>query len=211
MTRLAWRIVLIALCAMLALVALSAAWFWSLGNDLVTRGKSAGWIATENASPLSPFEKTVASAIFPQSWNRVSFPCRSMTGASTPMPVSAFVARDIQMEIAPVRTFEASLARVSAACQLEASHSDTALLRLWLSRFRLAGKVGMNSIAQELFGKKTADLDEGESARLTALLEAPNLWSAAPSKLIERANNILARTQAYEWVGDKLEPKGGQP
>lgn len=211
MTRLARRIGLIGLCAALAFAALTAAWFWYLGNDLITRGRSAGWVAAESASPLTLFEKTVVGANFSKSWNRTSFPCRSLTGASTPMPVSAFVARDIQMELAPVRTLEASLTRVSAACQLEASHSDKALLRLWLDRFRLADHVGMDSIARKLFGKPTADLGETESARLAALLEAPSLWRATPEKWSERAGDVIDRAGAYEWVGDVLEPKGAHP
>ncbi len=212
MTRLARRIGLIVLCAALALAALTAGWFWYLGNDLITRGKSTGWVAAESASPLTLFEKTVVGANFSKSWNRTSFPCRSLTGASTPMPISAFVARDIQMELAPTRsTFEASLTRVSAACHLEASHNDTDLLRLWLGRFRLAGHVGMDSIAREFFGKQSSELGEAEAARLAALLEAPNLWRASPEKWSERANDVIDRASAYKWVDDKLEPKGAPP
>jgi hypothetical protein len=202
------RIAMIAFGTVLALFAVAAAYIWYLGSDLIARGKPAGWVATENETPLSLFEQTAAKALFAASWNRTGFPCRTManalTGARTPMPVSALVARDIQMEVGPDRTLESHFARLSAACQLEASHSDTALLRFWFSQLSLAGRDNVEDAARETFGKSSDQLNEIESAKLVALVQTPNAWKA-PERWAERGDYMLARAQQYVWAGDRLE------
>jgi hypothetical protein len=214
MTRLTLRIVMMVVGAALVLFALAAAYIWYLGSDLITRGKHAGWAVAESEAPLSLFEQTAAKVLFAESWNRTGFPCRTaanaLTGTRTPMSVSALVARDIQMEVGPDRTLESHFTRLSAACQLEVSHSDTALLRLWLSHFSLAGRNNVEDAARELFGKPSNQLSEIESARLVALLGAPNAWQS-PDRWTERADHLLARAQRYVWNGDRPELKDAKP
>jgi hypothetical protein len=214
MTRLAGRIGLIGLGVLLALAILCSVYVWHLGSDLIARGKSAGWDVTGNAGELSVLEQTAAKALFADSWNQSGFPCRTiangLTGSRAAMPVSAFVARDMLMEVDRKRTLEASVTRVSAACQLELAHSDTALLRLWFSHFNLAGHDGVEAAAQNLFGKPSAQLDENESARLVALLNTPNVWKR-PEHWAGHADHVLARARQYVWAGDKLAIKDAKP
>lgn len=192
--------------------AAAAGYFWHLGADLIARGKAAGWTVEANHASLNLFEQTAAKAMFAESWNRNGFPCRAISdvaGGSKSVRISAEVARDILMDVSAERTLAASFARVSAACQLEMTHSDTQLLRLWLKHLYRAGHQGAEAIAHRLFRKSLVDLNESESAQMVALVYDPGGWKR-PEQWAKRTDYMLAQAQAYVWVGDRLERRNGQ-
>lgn len=204
---------LIGVVALALIAVVGAIWYvWSLGADLLARGKTAGWFTEAENTPLSVFEQTVANALFADTWNRSGFPCRTvsngLTGARVAMPVSAFVARDILTDVAPELSLQAGLRRLSATCLLETQYSDTELLRLWLARLPISRHETAEAAAQALLGKSVAQLDEAESARLVALIEAPSTWRD-PAKWDQRTQHILARMRGYVWSAEQLERADG--
>jgi hypothetical protein len=199
---------LIVLIGLALIVVVGASWyFWSLGADAIARGKAAGWVAETESAPLTVFEQTVVKAEFAETWNRSAFPCRTIARGFSPgrgALVSDAVIRTIQNDVLPERTFESALARASATCQLEWAHNDTALLRQWLKHARITKHGTLEDTSQALLGKPTTALDEGEAARLVALLSAPGYWRQ-PEKWTERAEYVLAKVREYAWAGDMLE------
>jgi hypothetical protein len=200
---------LIILVSVATIVVVGVGWyFWSLGGDVITRGKAVGWVAEAESAPLTVFEQTAAKGLFAETWNRKAFPCRTLanglSGRRTGMTVSVPVALGMQMDVLPEGTLHASVARASAACQLETMHGDAALLRLWLDRFRISRDENVVAGSQRLLGKPLWQLDEAESARMVALLQSPGDWKR-PEKWAKRTAYILQQARRYVWVGEQLE------
>lgn len=198
---------LFALVGLALVLAVGAGWYvWQLGADTLSRGTAAGWAVEMDTRPLSVFEETAAKALFAETWNRTGFPCRTIangiSGVGKSM-ISTAAVTTLQNDVLPVRTLQSAVARASAACQIEA-HGDKALLRLWLKHAWIAEHQNVEAASQALLGKPTAMLDEGEAARMVALLYAPRLWQQ-PDKWAKRAEHIFASAREYVWVGDQLE------
>lgn len=199
---------LIVLVSLALIVVVGASWyFWSLGAEAIARGKAAGWVAETEREPLSVFEQMAAKALFSDTWNRSAFPCRTIANAFSygrRAIVSDVAVTTMQNDLLPERTLASALARASAACQLEAAHSDTALLRLWLRHAWIAEHQTVEAASQALLGKPTSALDENEAARMVALLRAPRIWQQ-PEKWAERSEFVLATARKYVWIGEQLE------
>ncbi len=79
------------------------------------------------------------------------------------------------------------------ATQLERHWSKSQILEAYLNSVPWRGElVGVNALAQTLFGKHASGLDSHEAAVAAALVRAPN---AAPARVGERACSVLQRMQ----------------
>jgi len=204
------------LCGLTAAgVGVGLGYFSLEGGDLMKRAEDKGWLQektpekTMGEAPLSVFEATVAKAVFGDSWNEKSVPCRAFMRtvagligtAPKDMTVSQTLARDIRYDLEKSREFRNGMREAALACKLEETRSDTALLRIWLAH-TYAGKgfKDFEAASQSLFGKPTARLDQKEAARLVALVETPNIKSD-PKLWKARSDAILARLQPEPSTG----------
>jgi hypothetical protein len=177
-----------------------AAQFFSDGSTQLKRAEDAGWIDPRPKAPLSVFEQTVARTVFGNSWGVKGAPCRSLvrtwTGlgdGKTPggMVISRVLARDMKRDLEKPRD-AAKVDELALSCALEGRYTDAAMLRAWLDH-TYAGK-GFDSFeaaSQGLFSKPTAQLNQDEAAKLTALVEVPNLKNN-PERWERRTKDILA-------------------
>jgi hypothetical protein len=178
-----------------------AAQFFTEGSAHLKQAEEAGWInPNPPKAPLSVFEQTVARTVFGNSWGVRGTPCRTLvrtwTGlgdGKTPggMVISRVLARDMKRDLEKPRNAP-KIDELALSCTLEGRYTDAAMLRAWLDH-TYAGK-GFDSFeaaSQGLFNKPTAQLNQDESAKLTALVEVPNLKSN-PERWERRTKDILA-------------------
>ena len=178
-----------------------AANFFSDGDRQVQRAEDAGWLDPRpSKAPMSVFEQTVAKTVFGASWGVKGTPCRTLvrtwTGlgdGKTPggMVISRVLARDIKRDLEKPKS-AAPVDEVALSCALDGRYTDAVMLRAWLEH-TYAGK-GFDSFeaaSQGLFNKPTAQLNKDEAAKLTALVEVPNLKNN-PDRWERRTKDILA-------------------
>lgn len=166
------------------LVASAAGYLWYQGSQAMSRAEAAEWFEpAPSDATLSVFEITVAKAEFGATWNQTGIPCRtfahtigSFTGSRpSGMPISQMLARDIQFAEKPEQSIASQFQQLSLSCQLESTHSDTELLRIWLRRLPFGkGLVGVDAAAEAYFNKAPADLNDMESVKLAALVYDPS-------------------------------------
>ena len=91
------------------------------------------------------------------------------------------------------RSVAQKFGQVVIASQLEARWTKSQILEAYLNAVPLRGEmVGINALAQTLFGKHPSGLDAHEAAIAAALVRAPN---APPSRVAERACAVLQLQQ----------------
>jgi hypothetical protein len=198
-------LVLLLLIAM-AVPVTFAAQFWMDGGSVIARAEQRGALRAPAASGrLSTAERTIAMNEFPGTWNMQAIPCRTLaflwSDLSSPdwrhpgMPVSQRFAT-VLLSDRRGTSVRWQLRRFVVACQLERRFDDARLLRMWLATVNFGqGAVGLESAAQSIFEKPSRELNAEESARLAALLRAPNLRDQ-PDRWAERAQSIQARVAA---------------
>lgn len=199
------RLITTALTLAIVAIAAGLAWAWYDGARTMDRGAASGWFApAPEATELSPFETTVAKAVFGATWDETGVPCRTvgrLWNHYTGMPdrrgmsISQVMARDISYEDNASQSLRSQVRQLSLACLLEEKFSDTELLRMWLRRAHFGGGMfGPDAAAQVLFGKPPGALDGDEAARLAALVSWPG--SNAVVAEWDRRTAIIIATRA---------------
>ena len=96
------------------------------------------------------------------------------------------------------RSVAQKIGQVLAAGQLEARWKKSEILEAYINAVPFRGEIiGIDALAQTLFGKHPSGLDRHEAAIAAALVRAPN---AKPARVAERACELL-RLQAFECTG----------
>lgn len=182
---------------------------WIAGSNLTAYAEREGWMSPPpEEGPLTVFEETAAKAIFANSWNVRSFPCRGFASIGQPkpggMPVSTMLASEVEKSSAPLeRTLWSSVSRVSAGCLFEMRYSDQELLRFWLRRAPFGRHQGAEAASSILFGKPTRMLSERDSLKLIALNFGPGL-SRDEERWASYANALQERLALLRWDGDRI-------
>lgn len=98
------------------------------------------------------------------------------------------------------RSVTQKLGQALTAKQLESGWTKAQILEAYLNAVPLRGElVGIEALAQTLFGKHASGLDHSEAAIAAALVRSPN---AAPARVAERACGVLKLQQrGCEGVG----------
>jgi penicillin-binding protein 1C len=139
---------------------------------------------------------------------------RRTRGASTVTMQLAGLIDDGLARPAGGRSVAQKIGQVLVATQLEARWSKSRILEAYLNSVPLRGElVGVNALAQTLFGKHPSGLDVHEAAIAAVLIRAPN---APADAVARRACALLAqRGQACEGVtalaANALVRRGGMP
>ncbi|MEQ1780264.1 MAG: transglycosylase domain-containing protein [Hyphomonadaceae bacterium] len=192
--------------AMLVAIAFGVG-FWMDGSSVISQAERDGDLpASAETIPLNAAERTIAAALFPDSWSIQRVPCRTFERAwntlvsrserLSGMTVSEQLSQALQMRKRPERSIQNVFRQLFVACQLELRYSDTEMLRIWLATAYFGVEPrGIENAAQAIFGKRAADLNDEESVRLTALLYAPGLLSDQV-RWIARARTIAERISA---------------
>ena len=112
------------------------------------------------------------------------------------------------------RSVAQKLGQAVTATRLEAAWKKSEILEAYLNAVPFRGEiVGIDALAQTLFGKRASGLDAQEAAVAAALVRAPN---ARPAAVAERACGVL-RLQRLDCVGvvglteTALARRGGMP
>ena len=106
------------------------------------------------------------------------------------------------------------LGQAVVAADLERSWSKSRILEAYLNAVPFRGEVvGINALAQTLFGKHPSGLDAQEAAIAAALLRSPN---AGPQRVAERACGVLQLMQlgcsgVATLTAQALQRRGGMP
>jgi membrane carboxypeptidase/penicillin-binding protein len=212
MLTLIFRLVTGALTLAAVTLAIGVGFVWYDGSRMMDRAKQTGWLTPAPVeAPLSLFETTVAKGVFGRTWDQKGFPCRTVarmwayyTGDRTRPPgglsISQVMARDIAYEVEPSQSIGSQLRQLSLACQLE-GHSDTDLLRLWMTHASFGkGLTGPDAAAQALFEKAPGALNAAESAKLAAALSQPGI-QGDPAKWTAGAKRVTQHADAGESAG----------
>jgi membrane carboxypeptidase/penicillin-binding protein len=184
-------------------------YFWTDASSLMTRADDKGWLPPANNAPLSIFEATLAKAEFGENWNVHGFPCRAVALAWQglvdpknvgPPPVSHTLAREFRYGLAQNFDFWNGPKETALACLLEGKRSDAALMRLWLAQaFVGRGDKDVEAASERLFGQSSDKLDAAQSAKLAALVAAPNIggdtegWDRQTKLILESAGENAGR------------------
>lgn len=197
-------LVLLIVIAM-AVPATFAVRFWMESASILARAEQSGAVRAPAArGRLSAVERTIAMDEFRDTWRTHAVPCRTaaflwadltMDDAPSGVSVSQKVATAILSERRGT-SIRWQIRRLVLACQLEQRFDDPQLLRMWLATASFGQDVvGIESAAQAIFGKPSAELNAEESAKLAALLRAPSL-RGQPERWAERARAIQERIAA---------------
>jgi penicillin-binding protein 1C len=135
-------------------------------------------------------------------------------GASTlTMQLAGLIDSDLQRP-ATGRSLTQKVGQIVMARELEASWSKTQILEAYLNRVAWRGElVGINALAQTLFGKHASGLDALEAAVAAALVRGPN---ASAAVVTQRSCGVL-QAQGLSCVGiaslveSALTRRGGPP
>ena len=135
-------------------------------------------------------------------------------GASTLTMQLAGLLDDDLARPATGRSVAQKLGQALTATRLEASWKKSEILEAYLNAVPFRGEiVGIDALAQALFGKRASGLDAQEAAVAAALVRAPN---AKPAAVAERACGVL-RLQRLDCTGvvglteTSLARRGGMP
>jgi len=95
----------------------------------------------------------------------------------------------------PEKTFARKTKEVLLAIELDKKYSKDQILEWYLNQIPFGPNIyGVQSAAQNYFGKNVWELDLAESATLAALIKAPSLlspWGKEKDKLLERKNLVI--------------------
>ena len=152
--------------------------------------------------------RAVAASAWSNAWNTRT------RGASTLTMQLAGLLDDGLARPAGGRSVAQKLGQAVTALQLERQWRKSQILEAYLNSVPLRGElVGVNAIAQTLFGKHASGLDDSEAAIVAALVRAPN---AAPARVAQRACEVLQQ-QSLGCAGlavitdAALARRGGMP
>jgi membrane peptidoglycan carboxypeptidase len=114
--------------------------------------------------------------------------------------VSHTLAREFRYGLAQNFDFWNGPKETALACLLEGKRSDAALMRLWLAQaFVGRGDKDVEAASRRLFAMPSDKLDAAQSAKLAALVSAPNIggdkegWDRQTKLILESAGENAAR------------------
>jgi len=149
-----------------------------------------------------------AHSAFANLWNT-----RTRGASTLTMQLAGLLDEDLARP-AQGRSVVQKLGQVVVAGTLESRWQKSQILEAWMNRVPLRGEiVGVNAMAQTMFGKHPSGLDTQEAAIAAALVRAPN---ASPEAVGERACGVLrSMGQGCEGVrvraAQALARRGGMP
>ncbi|HEV7691630.1 MAG TPA: transglycosylase domain-containing protein [Hyphomonadaceae bacterium] len=114
--------------------------------------------------------------------------------------MSHTLAREFRYGLAQNFDFWNGPKETALACLLEGKRSDAALMRLWLAQaFVGRGDKDVEAASRRLFAMPSDKLDAAQSAKLAALVSAPNIggdkegWDRQTKLILESAGENAAR------------------
>lgn len=117
----------------------------------------------------------------------------------------------------PQQTIRRKLKEIFVAIEIERRYTKEKILELYCNQFYLGhGTWGVESAAQQYFGKSVADLTVPEAALIAGIFRGPAIYSPYnnPKVTLNRRNHVLnrmaeegfiSRQQAEEWKKQPLE------
>ena len=151
-------------------------------------------------------------AVAKSAWGN-TFNTRTRGASTLTMQLAGLIDDDLARPGAG-RSAGQKLGQVITAKRLEASWKKSEILEAYLNRVAWRGEiVGINALAQTLFGKLPSGLDVQEAALAAALVRGPN---ASPTVVAQRACGVLqlqklACTGVTALTETALVRKGGMP